>query len=243
MEQRFIKRCVIIQLTWFCSLQLIAQGSPDTTQSPKQIRYVLPDGKVLALEKWDSLERAWGKGRVALGHSEEDDSNGIVHLVHLPNDGQQGQSNQTHAVDKIFNGMLNKPAPDFELSDMEGKQWSLRKLRGKVVVLNFWFTSCAPCIQEMPELNKLTEAYSPNEVVFLALTFNDEKKVDTFLTRRKFDFVILPNSREVDQQYNVHSWPTSMVIDKVGNIKRIVQSNPKIQEEITAAIDSSIAVK
>ncbi|RYZ26368.1 MAG: TlpA family protein disulfide reductase, partial [Chitinophagaceae bacterium] len=50
-----------------------------------------------------------------------------------------------------LNTMLNKAAPDFTLRDLKGKKWRLSALKGKTVVLNFWFATCPPCIQEIPE--------------------------------------------------------------------------------------------
>src|SRR5205085_173417 len=54
-----------------------------------------------------------------------------------------------------------KPAPDFSLVALDGKTISLASLRGKVVVLNFWFPACAPCRAELPLMQKLYEQYRP----------------------------------------------------------------------------------
>lgn len=134
--------------------------------------------------------------------------------------------------------MINKPAPDFELKDMKGNRWSLRELRNKIVVLNFWFTTCSPCIQEMPELNKLVQAYSNKNVVFLALTDNSKEQVKKFLLKRSFSYTPLLDSHDVDEKYKVYSWPTSIVIDKSGYVKTIVNSNPKIREELESVINA-----
>ncbi|QIP13851.1 TlpA family protein disulfide reductase [Spirosoma aureum] len=114
-------------------------------------------------------------------HSVEDDANGIIYLVQLTDEMKQQLETQNEQRRQAFESMRNKPAPDFRLTDLHGNRLSLRALRGKLVVLNFWFTSCAPCIQEKPELNKLKRAYHPNDVVFLALTFNNGDQVRTFL--------------------------------------------------------------
>ena len=226
---------------WFATLfvfltcsQVVAQTAP----SEKQVTYLLPDGRLLPPEKMDSLEQAWGKGRIRFRHNAEDDAKGIMHLVRLTDQIKQQLDAQEAQRRQAFEAMRNKPAPDFTLTDLQGNRWSIRALRGKVVVLNFWFTSCAPCIQEMPELNKLTKAYDPNDVVFLALTFNKDDQVRTFLKKRAFDYTLLPGSQEVDQNYHISSWPTSMVIDRDGTIKFITQSSPKIREELGAAIEA-----
>jgi len=50
-----------------------------------------------------------------------------------------------------------KPVTNFEFKDMNGNLYTLASLKGKVVVLNFWFSTCVPCIEEVPELNMLVE--------------------------------------------------------------------------------------
>ncbi|WP_158542169.1 peroxiredoxin family protein [Pedobacter chinensis] len=236
--KKFIKIYFFSQLICLSYLQVMAQSSKETTQSSKPTTYLLPDGKVFPIIKWDSLEQAWGKGRIMFMHNEEDDKKGIIHLVRLTDEMKQKIDKQKKEKEDSFAAMLNKPAPDFELPDMQGKHWSLKALRGKIIVLNFWFTSCVPCIQEMPELNKLVQAYANKDIVFLALTFNSAEQVKAFLEKRTFSYTVLPDSGDTDKKYAINSWPTSMVIDKEGNIKLIIQSSPKIQEELGGTIDS-----
>lgn len=235
---RFTKLSFVVLLTFLSCKDVMAQASAGAVAPSKQVNYVLPDGKVLPQEKQDSLEQAWGKGRIMFRHTAEEDAKGIIHLVRLTDEMKQQLEAQNEQRRQEFDAMRNKPAPDFTLTDLHGNSHSLRALRGKIVVLNFWFTSCAPCIREMPELNKLAKAYNSNEVVFWALTFNNGDQVRTFQKKRTFDYIILPNSYEVDQKFHISSWPTSMVIDQEGTIKFIIQSSPKIREELGNAIDA-----
>lgn len=55
--------------------------------------------------------------------------------------------------------LLNKPAPEFELRDMNGKFCSLGNLKRKIVVLNLGFIACMPCVNEMPVLNRIKKNY------------------------------------------------------------------------------------
>ncbi|MBO9562096.1 MAG: TlpA family protein disulfide reductase [Niastella sp.] len=215
-----------------------AQTTGKTTYKMPQATLLLPDGRVLDPGKLDSLYKVWGDGRVSFMHSREDDEKGIVRVIRVTDEMIQQQLDREHKQKLAFAAMLDNPAPDFELKDMQGNRWSLQELRGKVVVLNFWFTSCAPCIQEMPALNKLVQSYNGKEVVFLALAFNDAKQVNTFLQTHSFNYTILPGSGEVDKKYNISSWPTSIVIDKEGNIKKIMNSSPKVREELEAVINT-----
>jgi peroxiredoxin len=56
--------------------------------------------------------------------------------------------------------LLGVTAPNFEATTLDNKRIELSKLKGQVVVINFWFTRCQPCIEEMPGFNKLVESYA-----------------------------------------------------------------------------------
>jgi thiol-disulfide isomerase/thioredoxin len=109
-------------------------------------------------------------------------------------------------------------ALDFITTDMDGNTIKLSELKGKVVVLNFWFTKCGPCIVEMPKLNELVKEYNGKDVVFLAVTFNKKGVVDNFLFDTVFDYTIIPDANDVITMYGVQSYPTSIVINKKGEI-------------------------
>lgn len=109
-------------------------------------------------------------------------------------------------------------ALDFIAYDLDDNPVKLSSLKGKVVVLNFWFTKCGPCIKEMPELNALTKTFDSDKVVFLALTFDKKATVNGFLSDTNFDYKILQNANDVITMYNVQSYPTSIVIDQDGKI-------------------------
>lgn len=109
-------------------------------------------------------------------------------------------------------------ALDFIVRDLKGKTIKLSELRGKVVVLNFWFTKCGPCVKEMPTLNALVKEYKNKGVLFLALTFNKKEVVEHFLDKTDFAYTIAANANNVISMYGVQSYPTSIVINKKGEI-------------------------
>jgi peroxiredoxin len=221
----------------FLSNVVIAQVKSGAKQNSKPMTYLL-DGKVFDMAKFDSLSTTWGKDRVIFMHSEEDDKKGITHLVKMTDEMKKKKEERDAANNKLLFSLLDKSAPEFELTDVQGKKWSLKKLRGKVVVLNFWFTTCIPCINEIPELNSLVQNYKDKDVVFLGLTFNTKDQVKKFLTKHPFDYTLLPGSEEANKKYNISSWPASMVIDKNGTIKKIINSSENIHEELKNGISS-----
>lgn len=109
-------------------------------------------------------------------------------------------------------------AMDFLVQDMAGNYMKLSDYKGKVVVLNFWFIKCAPCVMEMPDLNEVKNMYDQEDVVFLAITFDSKELVEQFLERKEFSYTITPNANDALSIYGVQSFPTNMVINKEGQI-------------------------
>ncbi|MDR7371094.1 TlpA disulfide reductase family protein [Flavobacterium aquidurense] len=212
---------------------LFVNMNGQTLSSKKSTHFILPNGEVLKSNNLDSLENAWGKGQILFKHSEQDDKNGVMHLVRKTSEFKENEFKSKKALAE----MLNNPAPDFQVKDLDGKIWSLKELRGKTIILNFWFISCAPCIKEIPELNKLVGEYKNKEVIFLGLTYNTSQHVHNFLKKSAFNFTQLPNSGEISKKYNVFYFPTSFVIDKNGIIKGVMDNSETIYNDLKTIID------
>lgn len=136
--------------------------------------------------------------------------------------------------------LLGRLAPGFELLGMDGQLCTLEKLKGKVVVLNFWFRNCKPCVNEMPTLNSIKERYDPSNVVFLALTFDTKDEVGDFLRTHAFSFKILPNAGLVANEYGIAAYPASMVIDRKGIVRFVQVGGPDIDKTLPSAIDKAV---
>ena len=122
--------------------------------------------------------------------------------------------------DEKAESRLNKPIPDFELSTLYHKNINPKDLKGKVTLINFWFTRCAPCIAEMPYLNKIKKEYENKEVVFLSMTPEKEEKIKEFLQKYPFHFTHIPDADNFLKQFGV-GFPKNILIDKKGIIRYI----------------------
>ena len=118
----------------------------------------------------------------------------------------------------------SKPiAPPFSLTSLEGQKFELAALRGKVVVMNFWFTGCEPCVAEMPRLNALVNKFKHEGVVFIAPSWDNPATLRSFLKDHKFKYHVVPNAAEMiintyrDESPNT-VFPTHIVIDREGKI-------------------------
>ena len=116
---------------------------------------------------------------------------------------------------------MGKIAPDFTLTDINGNDVTLSKLKGKKVMLNFWATWCPYCVKEMPDLNKI---YNENkeELVIIGIDVGEDTKiVNEFLKENNVDYpIVFDVNGRVALKYNAHiSLPTSYIIDEEGIVK------------------------
>jgi thiol-disulfide isomerase/thioredoxin len=147
--------------------------------------------------------------------------------------------NQSASFDAALKG---KPLPDFVFKDILGNTYTPDDIKGKVVVINLWFTSCAPCIEEMPELNKLVKEYENNkDVLFLALTLDEKgSMLNKFLETNVFNYNIIPDSQDyIMNKLQVNSFPTHIVLDKNSNVVFTFSGyTPQVGELIKSSIIS-----
>ncbi len=108
---------------------------------------------------------------------------------------------------------------DFTLSDLEGKAWTLKALRGKVVLVNFWATWCPPCRKEMPDLDALYLQFKTQGFVVLAISDEEAAKVSPFVAERSIHYpVLLDPGRKVNDAFSIEGIPKSFVFDRDGKL-------------------------
>jgi len=116
----------------------------------------------------------------------------------------------------------NQTAPDVSFTDLKGSKFSLVQLKGKVVMVNFWATSCTTCVAEMPEMIKTYEQFHAQglEFVAVAMSYDPPNYVVNFTETRNLPFhVALDFDGKLAQAFGeVKLTPTTFMIDKQGNI-------------------------
>ena len=114
--------------------------------------------------------------------------------------------------------LLNEKVPDFTLKSLDGNLINLQDYKGQIVLLNFWFVGCKPCIMEMPELNEIVEDYKSQGVNFLAIGLDRPEQVNKFLEKNDFEYTLLPDGRSVARSFGVTTYPTHLLLNREGKV-------------------------
>lgn len=147
--------------------------------------------------------------------------------------------------------VVNAPMPSFAREMIPGGLLDSKELKGRIVVINFWFTSCAPCIAEMPGLNRLVDEYKGGNVIFVGFTFENKSKIETeFLPSHQFEFRIVPDAGDMEKVFGINDYPSTFIVDTEGRIRRAWSGGPngpeakdEIYKKIKPVLDGLLSEK
>ena len=123
------------------------------------------------------------------------------------------------ALAKLESDDQRRASADFALQDLQGKEWKLSGLRGKVVLVNFWATWCPPCRKEMPDLGALYARFAAKGFVVLAISDEEAAKVARFAREQNVRYpILLDQNRKVNELFAIEGIPKSFVYDRNGKL-------------------------
>jgi peroxiredoxin len=126
------------------------------------------------------------------------------------------------------------PAPNFSYTLLDGAKADTQALRGKVVLVNFWATSCVTCVKEMPQIASTHQKFAPRgyETLAVAMSYDPPAYVANFAQSRKLPFgVVIDNTGAIAKAYNdVQITPTTFLLDKRGAIVKRYVGEPDFAE-------------
>ena len=133
-------------------------------------------------------------------------------------DGNSNRSEKAIIIDIDHPLRVGKMFPDLTVEQLNGERVSFNDLISKTVVVNWWHIACAPCIEEMPGLNKLVEQYRQNpNIVFVAIAHNQKEHVARFLEEREFSYIQTLANEEAAKLFG-ESYPVHLIINSEGKI-------------------------
>ncbi|PWS27684.1 hypothetical protein DHW03_08870 [Pedobacter yonginense] len=119
----------------------------------------------------------------------------------------------------FFEDLVGKDLPNFSGQTVDKVSFKKEDLKSQIVLINFWFEKCPPCIAEMPELNKLVKKYSDKKVRFIALTYDMPNAAKRFQKRSGYLYEIVSLTKEEIRKLNInHGFPSNILVGKDGKI-------------------------
>lgn len=194
----------------------------------KTIWYKGTNGKIINQASFDALKKEivaefnkMGKQvRVLTRYTQIQEQNDTVtknydlEIIALDKD---GKDLITGFTPDFGNNLLKKKIPNAEFTTLDGTVLKFNRI-SKPTVINFWFTRCKPCIDEMPILNYYKEKYH-DKIDFVAITFDDEDKVKQFLEKITFNYTHVVNAKTYVDELHIAFYPTFLYLNEKGVVK------------------------
>lgn len=134
--------------------------------------------------------------------------------------------------------VLNKPAADWTLTDLQGKSHSLADYRGKVVVMDFWYRGCGWCIRAMPQINQMSQELKNDPVAVLGMNTDDDPKDAQFVVDKMgLRYQTLRASQDLPEKYGVQGFPTMIILDAQGVVRDVhVGYSQNLRHEVETTV-------
>ena len=232
---------------------LVQESSKETTQQPQKITngIVFKDaqGNILSDTEKDSLVQYMENIQALRRYDQEnnnteyilfqnyEDLRGFVPDDTIENLIEENRLRRSGGQGAVLNKRINdqwkdKPLPEGNFLQMiDGSVKSFSDYKGKLLVINFWYINCGPCIIEMPYLNDLVNKYQNEDVQFLALSFDTVLDIKSFLQKTEFIYEHGSISRSLMYDFTPVS-PGHFIVDKDGIIRDIIIGAPRNTEII-----------
>jgi len=128
---------------------------------------------------------------------------------------------------------------DFTLTTIDNEEITLSKLKGKVVLIDFWTTWCPPCKNSIPVFMKLYNKFHEQGFIVLGIGLEEKTPLENYRNQHNIPYPILVGNKEVARAYGVQGIPHIVIIDKKGKIRKTqVGFAPEIESMFEIFIDS-----
>lgn len=127
--------------------------------------------------------------------------------------------------------LVNKKAPEFARKDLSGSRLDLKSFRGKVVLLNFWATWCAPCQVDLPVFAAWQRQFNPDGFQTIAISMDDDAApVRDLVSRLKLNYPVAMGDARLGERYGgVLGLPLTFLVDRNGVVRARFQGEPDLK--------------
>ena len=124
-------------------------------------------------------------------------------------------------LDRKRNSFIGKKIPSLALQGIDGNSYDPAKMRGKIILLNFWFAACKPCITEIASLNELQRKFKEQDFVVLSVSTDVQPVAEHWANKKNMEYTVAANGKAVAERLKVVTFPTSFLIDKQGVVQEV----------------------
>ena len=141
-------------------------------------------------------------------------------------------------LDAVAGAVAGGVAPDFSLATSAGETITLSDLRGQTVIINFWATWCPPCLEEMPAIQEIYDAYRDEGLVVLAINQDEPAdRVIRFAEQHRLTFPLLLDPEfGVTDRYQVGLLPSTFFVDRSGIVHEVIYGGPLTRAALEARV-------
>jgi peroxiredoxin len=143
--------------------------------------------------------------------------------------------------------LVGQPAPALKAQDLAGKPVDLADYAGKVVVLDFWATNCAPCLEELPNLKRMYEELHPRGLEIVGISLDDDQAlVEAFQKQAQLGWrMVMDDAPEgqVSKRFKVVTIPALLVVDRNGKIVNFDLRGHDLRTVVTSLLEGMEAAK
>lgn len=134
--------------------------------------------------------------------------------------------------------VLNQPSSSWETTDFKGRTYSIDSLRGKVVLLDFWYRGCGWCIRAMPQITQIVDYFQNQDVIVLGMnTDRDPNDAEFVIKKMELNYPNL-KAKNIPKKYGVRGYPTLIVIDPNGIVRNFhVGYSPDLRENVINSVE------
>jgi len=162
--------------------------------------------------------------------------------LETPDEGEGGDG----GAEGLESALVGKPAPEFQLEMLDGSKFNLVDHRNKVLILDFWASWCGPCLQVMPQVDKVAAEFAEQGVKLVAINLEETPdRVKAALERLQLHMpVALDRNGRVAEKYGATSIPQTVIIGPDGKVARLfVGASARFDEQLRTALRSVLSDK
>ena len=158
-------------------------------------------------------------------------------LLETDRSARKGALSELSVENKSMN-FVGKPPIDFEVVDLNGQALSLKKYKGKIILLDFWATWCPPCIKEMPNLKRTYAKFKNQDFIIIGISLDRGiAPLKSYISSEGISWPqYFDNGGQIAQMYGITHIPTTFLIDRNGVIQDVNLSGSALEAAVSQLV-------